>query len=202
MSGTDHIGLPRPVRLASALVATAATLAALDALAALLSLRRVNARADSLIRLMYDPEQGRQIIQALRSGLYDNLAIGIVVALLLLPLAFGVRRPSRRIRVVMWVVPVVAWTGLGCALATGPEISTYTDGIQNAAALHEWKQLVPGWYNNLHSITVFLILAGLTAAALLLTKRELVAFYGRSDPETDTGDLWSHLRRDDNSRSA
>ncbi|MFB9239791.1 hypothetical protein ACFFWC_30420 [Plantactinospora siamensis] len=196
MSTPEDLDLPRPIQYASALFAAAVALAVADALAAISGLRRVSAGSENLIRVMDDKNQALQVIAALRAGLHWSLAIAIITAVIILPLAFAVRRPSRRIRVVLWVLPVVAWMVLGCGLTNGPEISSYNLGTQGEAIDRAWSDMLPSWYIYLHAINVFLILAAVTTAALLLTKRELAEFYGRGDPRIDADDRWSHLRRD------
>lgn len=196
MSAADSTTLPRPIRLASALMATAATLATLDAIEAVAGIRHVDAGSDTLLRVIDDPGQARYIISSLHSSLHYNLAVGAGLVLLFLPLAYAVRRPSRRIRTTIWVLAVMAWAVLGCGLATGPDILSTPTGTEDPAVQHAWSDLLPGWYTSVHAITVFLILVALTAAALLLTRSALTTFYSRNDPPGDT-DVWSHLRRDD-----
>lgn len=201
MSAVNSATLPRPIRLASALVAAAAALAALDAVEAVAGLRHVDAGTGTLLRVIDDPGQARYIINSLHGSLHNNFTVGVGLVLLLLPLAYAVRRPSRRIRTTVWVLAVVAWAALGCGLATGPEILSTPTGVEEPAVQHAWSDLLPGWYSGVHAVTVFLILAALTAAALLLTRADLATFYSRNDPPAGSTDVWSHLRRDD-TRSA
>jgi len=169
---------PRPVTLASLLLAGTAIFCALDVIVTWVAAGQVNDGAPTFLRTMAEAavEDAPDWVERVQGALNYSVAVAAGAIVVFAVLAVVVRRRSTAARVAVWVAAVLAVCLFGVGLANSPENFSPPDGSR-AVVEQAWSVLLPGWYANARSVLITGELLTVVVASLLLVRTSAGEFY-------------------------
>ncbi len=174
---TNPAGPPRPVAVASALLAGAAVFGVLDVIATRLAAGSFDDAAPGALRILLERgvDDAAVWVDQMRGALNFHVAVAVGVIVIFGVLAAAIRRRSPAARVAVWVAAVGAACLLGVGIANNPEFSPTngTDPVIEEA----WSRLLPGWYSVVRSLLTTAELFTLLVPSLLLLRTAAREFY-------------------------
>jgi hypothetical protein len=174
---TNPAGPPRPVVVASTLLAGAAVVGVLDVIATRLAAGSFDDAAPGALTVLVERgvDDAALWVDQMRGALNFNVAVAVGVIVVFALLAAAIRRRSPAARVAVWFAAVGAACLLGIGIANNPEFSP-TDGTDPVIE-EAWSRLLPGWYSVVRSLLTTAELLTLLVPSLLLLRTAAREFY-------------------------
>ncbi|SNT63285.1 hypothetical protein SAMN05421812_11545 [Asanoa hainanensis] len=168
---------PRPVAIASVLLAGAAVLGVLDVIVTRLAIGHFDDAAPGALRVLVEQavDDADVWVDQMRGALNVNVVVAAFVIVVFGVLAVAIRRRSRAARVAVWVAALAAVCLLGVGIANNPEFAPTdgTDPVVQAA----WDRLLPGWYSAVRSFLTAGELLTVLIPSLLLLRTAASEYY-------------------------